>query len=400
MAIDAKQLQAISYLGWNFGLHVLRSVNPARKKDPDQAELFRSYFLEDRITSFSQAEHEQLISFGTCINCGICLDNCRVMAMSKGKFLGPEHIAISSSRSQPEFFADADSIFRCAACGQCEPRCPESVPISAMTTHMRSIIGRVRPDSIPAVYAQYEENLRKSGLIYGNSKIEKVPCEGKPQAVLFMGCKESLIPERAERLMQIVRSLGIKFTTIDEVCCGGVPASLGFDSGHDLPKKLLESGAEMVITVCPHCNSVLKHDPELGRKMDIRHIVEVIADNPRDSLGLNSPVVFHDPCHLGRGSGVMDQPRKILRDGGADLREMNESGLDAPCCGAGGGLIFTDPDLAQAVAKSRIRDAKAAGAGMLVTECFSCKDVFQKAREEGDPQVSLLTDLVYYSINR
>src|SRR4030042_1551043 len=135
-----KQLKSLSVLGWNFGLHLLRAVIPRAKED--QAEKFRSYFRPDRITSFTPEEHKAILEFETCTLCGICSSHCRVMAISTGKFLGPEPLAACASRSQPDFAADASSLYLCAVCGQCEPDCPELVPVARMAMHMRNLIRR------------------------------------------------------------------------------------------------------------------------------------------------------------------------------------------------------------------------------------------------------------------
>ena len=52
----------------------------------------------------------------------------------------------------------------------------------------------------------------------------------------------------------------------------------------------------------------------------------------------NDKVTFHDPCNLSRGIGEVDAPRTALKASCNNFTELEESGKNTLCCGAGGGL--------------------------------------------------------------
>jgi heterodisulfide reductase subunit D len=66
------------------------------------------------------------------------------------------------------------------------------------------------------------------------------------------------------------------------------------------------------------------------------------------------------------------------------------------CCGGGGNVEMTDPDLSARVAQSKLDSVQAAGADMVITACQQCvRTMATRARREKiDLQVKDLTELV------
>jgi Fe-S oxidoreductase len=85
-------------------------------------------------------------------------------------------------------------------------------------------------------------------------------------------------------------------------------------------------------------------------------------------------VTYHDPCDLGRTSGIYDTPREILDAiPGLTLVEMADNREDALCCGGGGDVEMSDAEVSKAVGRSRMLQAQETGAEMIVTACQQCK---------------------------
>ena len=92
-----------------------------------------------------------------------------------------------------------------------------------------------------------------------------------------------------------------------------------------------------------------------------------------------STVTYHDPCDLGRKSGVYDAPREVLtRIPELELREMAASGENALCCGGGGDVEVSDPTVSAGVAGRRLAQVQATGARYVASACQQCKRTLQE----------------------
>jgi Fe-S oxidoreductase len=88
-------------------------------------------------------------------------------------------------------------------------------------------------------------------------------------------------------------------------------------------------------------------------------------------------VAYHDPCDLGRGSGILDEPRELLRKI-ADPVKIIQEGKDAPCCGGSLGLLNAGNDERDLITKEALANYLKDDAELLVTACPLCKKTFAK----------------------
>ena len=119
-----------------------------------------------------------------------------------------------------------------------------------------------------------------------------------------------------------------------------------------------------------------------------RHITQLLAEalekgKLKSKKTSKTRVSFHDPCYLGRGLDVYEEPRAVLTAlAGVELVEMARNRKSSYCCGARSvGSYF--PDHATYMAKERLAEFEATGADILITACPHCKESFQKASPEG-----------------
>ena len=96
--------------------------------------------------------------------------------------------------------------------------------------------------------------------------------------------------------------------------------------------------------------------------------------NGRIPLGeLDLTVTYHDPCDLGRGARVFDQPRELIQSiPGIKLVELTENRETCRCCGGGGNLEMVAAELSKEIAKQKIEDVIQTGAQVVVTACQQC----------------------------
>ena len=83
-------------------------------------------------------------------------------------------------------------------------------------------------------------------------------------------------------------------------------------------------------------------------------------------------VTYHDPCYLGRYNGQVEAPRRALKAIGIKVVEMERHGMNARCCGGGGGAPATDIPGKRRIPDIRMADARATGAEIVAVACPQC----------------------------
>ncbi|MDH7486836.1 MAG: (Fe-S)-binding protein [Anaerolineae bacterium] len=87
------------------------------------------------------------------------------------------------------------------------------------------------------------------------------------------------------------------------------------------------------------------------------------------------PLTYHDPCNLGRNSGIFEEPRALLRAVATDFRELTPNRELNWCCGGGGGLIAAPEmkEIRMKAGRPKAEQIRQTGAQWVVTTCENCK---------------------------
>ena len=202
--------------------------------------------------------------------------------------------------------------------------------------------------------------------------------------IYFRGCvvreKLSSISNATET---ILKTAGVDYTIIDnEKCCGSFLMRTGFKDDalevmEETFKQLQDVGDDKILVSCAGCYNTLKNDYNevFGVELDVLHtselIDQLIIEGKLEIKKLPLKVTYHDPCHLGRHSGLYEEPRNVITKT-CVLVEMNRNRERSRCCGAGAGVRSAFPDTALEVASKRVQDAEETGAEILVTSCSFC----------------------------
>jgi len=363
----------------------------ARNRESPGLAGFRERYGPDNIVAFTPEESRLFHQFEGCLNCGLCLAECvvlRNLVSELMQYAGPCSIGTSLSRSTPDFWAASDTIYLCTMCGACEAVCPAQVPIPEIVAMIRGKVPRQASDFVPKAHAALVENLEQTGNIYGQQIEPFSVTKEQPEYVFFVGCVGSYLErESVGHTLQLLERLGVRFTTVDEVCCGGPTQVAGSEMvdalvAHNL-EVILRTGTNRVITSCPRCSRTLSGHPAYAGKLEVQHITRFLAGLDWEPM-TNRVVTYHDPCELGRYGGEYDAVRSILKRVVPRYVEMPHAREAAICCGAGGGLRGINPRLSIQIARSRLEEAIETGAEVLVTECYSCLHNFYNARRSSD----------------
>jgi len=211
------------------------------------------------------------------------------------------------------------------------------------------------------------------------------------RATLFVQCLvDAFQPQVGEAVVNILQHLGLSVTFPREQTCCGQPA---FNAGYRAEARIaarrfieIFEGAEAVVCPSGSCVHTVRHHYPLLFESDPRwqararqvaertyefseFLVDVLAV---EDLGVcrRGRLTYHDSCHLSRGLGIREQPRRLLRRvQGADFVEMQESDR---CCGFGGSFAVKYPEISSAMLQDKIDYILASGADTVVGCDIGC----------------------------
>ena len=319
-----------------------------------------------------------------CSSCGFCRAVCPVFGITKrpafnarGKMLVLKEVMDGSIDLSDELI---ETLFQCTTCASCAKNCPSGVNVP-------DIIKRVRKDMVnigschPA-FTGMNEVLKTSTNIYGEDEPEdfKRARNKKAQHVYFIGCVGSYREDEATRdTLDVLDHLKVDYTLIDEACCSGVLEDVGYSINEDHVntnmERIFATGAKSVITGCPYCfrtfNNKPQYEPLREKGITVVHIAQFLSSY---DFGVKTDkiVTYHDPCDLGRHTGIYEEPRTTIRKIAPNFVELPNNRANALCCGAGGGVRGAYPANSIAMARRRLEEVASVGAQVLLTECNSC----------------------------
>jgi Fe-S oxidoreductase len=230
----------------------------------------------------------------------------------------------------------------------------------------------------------------------------------KAHTLLFAGCsanRPSGSPG-AVSLAKIMQLAGEDFAVLgeEEKCCGLYAKDLGFRGEYDRLeqenlRQVSRAGVKRVVTACGSCLRIWRAYPrkELGG-VELLHGVEYVErmlgeKRLKFDKAVTKKVTYHDSCHLGRGCGVYEAPRKILKAiPGLEVVEMPRHGRWSWCCGGGGGVPEAYPELSEWNARDRLREARESGAEVVLTTSALCLSSFSR----GDDTFPKAQDLLAF----
>jgi heterodisulfide reductase subunit D len=236
--------------------------------------------------------------------------------------------------------------------------------------------------------------------------------ESSATTLLFAGCSADRSGGRsgAVALAKIMQKTGEDFVILgnEEKCCGLYAFDLGFRREYERLKEINfatinNAGIRKVVVACGSCQRIWREYAkasavEFETLHGAEYVNQLLNSGRLKFTRVNKKVTYHDSCHLGRGAGVYDAPRNVLRAiPGLQLIEMERNRRWSWCCGGGGGVPEADPELAQWNAADRLREAAATGAEVVLTSSTLCQRSFGDLRDPVLPVQDLL-EFVYQAL--
>ena len=349
-----------------------------------------------------------------CVRCGLCLSVCPGYRESLNETDSPRaRVALVQALEEGLLEAPTDgysaAFFRCLLCGACTFVCPSGVAVDRILELTRGELASqgLLPQALSdldariAQYRNISAEANEGRLIWADNLPTPPTGLGKERAEVayFVGCVSSFFPRSykvPQAFVQILERAGVDYVLLGgaEWCCGYPMFINGeMERARDLIYHNVETvramGVKKVVVTCASCYHFWKHSypAALGTEdlgLEVQHATEFLADlleaGKLKLRELRENVTYHDPCDLGRKGGVIEAPRRVLAQiPGLRLIEMAENRDSSHCCGGGGNLESFAPQVGQAVARNRIRQAAEVGAGTLVSACQQCERTLANA---------------------
>ena len=393
---------------------------------------------------------KQLAEIDACTRCGNCLDLCSA-------YLGSGDVSISPKKkmeklkkavdsqysimsvlfkkkklSEKDIEAISRAAFSCTMCSRCQVDCHINIQLQELWLKLREIL--VSEGKYPEVLEMMRQRLKKAKNVSFDTNegrtdwIKSIPdipedryIKEKAEVIYFVGCVSSFSPRTFKiprAIIQIFKKAKVDFGLLgdEEWCCGFPLLASGFKNDfsefarHNI-ERINKTGAKYMVTACPSCYHMWTHVyPGIlqspGMNFKVMHMVQYLHMLARDGkLRLNSlekKVTYHDPCDLGRNSGVFDEPREIIgMIPGVEFIELENSRAYATCCGGGGNVESIDAGLSANISQLKAREIIRSGADIVITSCQQCVRTIAQAlkKEKSKIKAMDIAQLVLMSLD-
>lgn len=339
---------------------------------------FRHFGIKPKST-YSSVNDVEVFS---CPRCGVCVDACQLsLAADIGKMQTVYFIRAVRDQHVRESLA-----LQCMVCGRCQEACPVGIHIDDLRLLKRRDAYRNHVSDFSYLQRINGHENRQADVVY------------------FAGCMTHLSPAIHRSMTSIMAAAGINYIFLDQdgsICCGRPLMLAGKKmQAEELMRNnrnlILRTRAKALVTSCPICQRIFKEEYNLPIRI-LHHsqfILELVKRGRIPLQSVHQRVAYHDPCDLGRGSGVYDAPRELISKV-ADLVPSAIEKNQSLCCGGSLATFTTNESERAAVTRHALDSLLANDPECLITSCPLCKKTFANQTET---KVLDLAELVCASI--
>lgn len=290
--------------------------------------------------------------------------------------------------------------FSCNDCSQCTIKCPKDLNIR---------------ENLIAIKEQYivdNNDQQVIELLKPFDKSQEMECsdeysttilaQDKKTKYLFVpGCT---VPAYSPSLVESTLK-HLKSTLDGEVgallqCCGKVTKLIGEDKSFKKRNKMAidavnETNADIIITICPSCYNVYNEtsDKKVISYWDLMKEKIGIPETQK-GIGTSSDVIFniHDSCVTRNVKSHHENVRWILDELGYKYEEMKNNKENTRCCGVGGMVCSSNPQLYEKLYTRRANDCTQEN---VLTYCGSCRGTMEVAGKDALHILNLIHEGTY-----
>ncbi|MBQ9863804.1 MAG: (Fe-S)-binding protein [Bacteroidales bacterium] len=372
MGLDNDIFEYNTWMFYSLALGVFFTLMPFTRYMHIFTEVFLIYFRKLGLREGDQKSGYTLYELSACSRCGICIDGCPInreldITNIQGVYL------LQTIRNKDIFNKEQDIANMCMVCGRCSTECPVGIDLATIRRQVRS--QAVKPIDHPDgfQYLKRQQHFNAIGRV-----------------AYFGGCMSHLTPGITEAMEQIFQAANQNYWYMDKestMCCGRPLLQQGLirqaDELRNLNKRLIaKSKATMLVTSCPICYQSFTQEYKLDIPvMHHTQYIDMLIKTGRIKVAKSDMrVTYHDPCELGRGCGVYDEPRRVLSSATTLLttREEREKSL---CCGYNLGNTHIETSQQQLIRDAALRNLTEPQPDRICTACPMCKKALNRAND-------------------
>jgi Fe-S oxidoreductase len=396
------------------------------------------------------------LTLDLCTKCGICAEQChvsriigesRVNPAARSDLIGKickryssswgwllKHFGAARDIAANELDSWARDLYECNTCRRCAVFCPFGIDSSVITRKGRAIVQALghSPEMMAETQRISDETGNNEGQTYESFLdacrflIEEIrdelghqveiPIDRQGADILFTPASADLLsfPETHMGVVlffEVLRRFDGTTWTMSSKAFDA--ANFGLFTGDDrhLARKnrivydaCIDLGVkQLVIGECGHAYRVAKRLGPTASKYDnpftTTSIFYLAAQYLRrgaiklDRSRIRELVTYHDPCNFSRSTGILEQPRQLLKAMTDRFSEMVPNRTKSWCCGGGGGLAVMDSrenveklegtfyDYRMKIGRIKVEQIEATGATYVAAPCANCKRQIKQLME-------------------
>jgi len=381
---------------------------------------------------------QAVTSLAVCVHCGMCTDACHYYVATQDPKMAPAYkadhvrklfkrhfdwmariapgwVGGRSLKSQEDLDTLKDVLFgSCTMCRRCTLNCPMGVDKALLIRIGRAMlmtIGEMPQGVIDVNEAQWTTGNQMS--VTDEDYLETIEWLSEEHQMDVGDSRVALpLDQQGASVVYVVNPREVKYAPLTLLSAAKIfhvaredwtmptkgwdGTNFGLFSGDDalgaeMGKRMFNQvrelgGKRLVVSECGHGFRATRWEAPNWAKEDLEFPIESMLetmcrylDEGRIKLdkSVNTDLVtYHDPCNLGRSSGITEEPRRLIRESCAHFIEMQPNRADNWCCSGGGGAMsmaeYTGRRLE--VAKVKADQLRATGAKVVATACHNCVD--------------------------
>lgn len=295
--------------------------------------------------------------------------------------------------------------YSCNECSQCTLKCPKEFNMKGIFTALKEDYAEKNNGLVPLEILKESDRTQEKECgdeyctrVDGSLQKKEVHKKQKTKYIFVPGCTVSAYsPKGVENIVKHLKEcLGHENVGALLQCCGKVTRFIGetekFEERNKKAIDILDDmGAEVIITVCPSCYKVFKETAKNQKVIAYWDLMKNLIGIPETARGIGkgSDVVFniHDSCVTRDETSHHESVRWVLDELGYNWTEIERNGKNTRCCGVGGMVCSSNPELYERVYTRRANDFDQHN---IVTYCGSCRGTMQAAGKDAVHILDLL----------